>query len=551
MRLSIALFAALSLMLALPAKAAVAETAGYSPWRITKTEWTEANEKGFGEFVRAIAESGCTTTLECMRGPGNPYRASDPPALEFHMDCAKWVYTLRAYYAWKNGLPFGHVNAVAGPGTDIRFGEKGNRVISRRDPVDKGNGLPVSSLFSELRDSVYSATYRIDASDSGPLQSDFYSPKIQPGSIRPGTVIYDINGHVTIVYAVEADGRIRYMGADPDNTVTHSVYGPQFGQGAMALGGGFKNFRPLKLVGATLRNGNYIGGHIVPAADSEIADFSLEQYRGSGPDADGDGPDAIFQYRDAPAGLFEYVRGTLSGGTYSFDPVREMNLGMDALCHDLQERVGYVDAAIQAQMDKRPEPAFLPGNIYASDDKDWEAYASPSRDASLRDKFVQLTLDLAKFVLQSQAQGRNFKEIWALKGELQQAYNEKAVACRITYNNSASQPVSFGFDEAVQRLFAMSFDPYQCAERRWGATSDAELATCKDDETKTRWYQAEQNLRNQVDRSYVARARFTLADLEGDVPGSGTKAPPPADVAALIGKIGRGPLMAAMEPVGF
>ena len=59
----------------LPARAAPA-----GPWHITKTEWSAADEKGFGDFVRKIAESGCTTSVECMRGPGNPYRASDPAA---------------------------------------------------------------------------------------------------------------------------------------------------------------------------------------------------------------------------------------------------------------------------------------------------------------------------------------------------------------------------------------------------------------------------------------------------------------------------------------
>jgi hypothetical protein len=35
------------------------------------------------------------------------------------------------------------------------------------------------------------------------------------------------------------------------------------------------------------------------------------------------------------------------------------------------------------------------------------------------------------------------------------------------------------------------------------------------------------------------------------VPGSGARKPPPADIAKLIANIGRGQLMAQMEPVGF
>src|SRR5262249_37853762 len=70
-------------------------------WRITKTEWSEADEKGFGDFVRAIAESTCATTYECLSGPTNPYRASDPKSLKLLSDCAEFPYLLRAYYAWK------------------------------------------------------------------------------------------------------------------------------------------------------------------------------------------------------------------------------------------------------------------------------------------------------------------------------------------------------------------------------------------------------------------------------------------------------------------
>ena len=518
-------------------------------WRITKTEWTDADEKGFGEFVRAIAESGCSTTAECMHGPANPYRGSDPAALDFKADCAKWVYMLRAYYAWKNGLPFSYVNDIAGHGADFRFNGTSNRPVSRRDLVDHGGGLSPLPILAEIHDHVSSATYRTDASQSGAVLPDFYSPKIQPGSIRPGTAIYDINGHVAIVYAVESDGRVRYMSADPDLTVTRAVYGAQFGQGPAALGGGFKNFRPLKLVGATYKDGGYIGGHIVVASDSEIPDFSLEQYRGNGPDANGDGADTLFQYRGAPVGLFEYVRGSLSGGTYTFDPVYELQQGMDSICHAFQERGHYVDVAIQAGIDKKPEPALLPGNVYASDNDEWEAYATPSRDASLKNSIAQLQVDIMKFIFRSQA--RDWAATWALKAKLQKAYNEKAKTCTVSYTNSAGTPVTFHFDEAVNRLFAMSFDPYHCVERRWGATSDSELATCQDDESKTRWYKAEQNLRNQAERIYASRAHFTLEDLEKGVPGSGARKPPPADLAKLIANIGRGQLMAQMEPVGF
>ena len=126
-RIGVAVLVCVLAILAQPAAAAT------MPWRITKTEWTAADEKGFGDFVKKIAESGCTTTIECMKGPGNPYRDSDPKSLKFEADCAKWVYMLRAYYAWKNGLPFSYVDQIAGEGADIRFSPNSNRALSRRD----------------------------------------------------------------------------------------------------------------------------------------------------------------------------------------------------------------------------------------------------------------------------------------------------------------------------------------------------------------------------------------------------------------------------------
>ncbi len=83
------------------------------------------------------------------------------------------------------------------------------------------------------------------------------------------------------------------------------------------------------------------------------------------------------------------------------------------------------------------------------------------------------------------------------------------------------------------RLFALSFDPYQCVERRWGAAS-AELATCQDGHAKRRWYAAEQGLRNQIDRTYEARMDFSLSELEAHVPGSGVREAPDTDARAYL-----------------
>lgn len=523
-------------------------------WRITKTEWSASDEKQFGDFVTSIARSGCTTTSDCLNGIGNPYRSTDPKPLRFDADCAKFPYMLRAYFAVKNGLPFSYISQItASDAWDARFSLAGNQPQVRRDFIDHGNGISTAAAINEIRANVWSATYRMDAgSKHGAVIPDFYSPKIQPGSIHAGTVIYDPNGHVVIVYDVADDGRIRYVAANPDHTVSRGVYGPQFGQNPAWHGGGFKNFRPLKLAGANrTAKGNYIGGHILVPSDGEISDASLEQYRGNVTDAGGDGADAQFEYAGMPLGFFEFVRISLSGGKAEFNPVNEMRSQMRSICEDFRSRQNFIETAIRAAIDKKTQPSRLPGNIYQSTDPVWEAYSTPARDAEIRDSIALLHADISRMgFMWQQHDGRISYDGASLKDDLEAAYIEESQNCRISYTNSRGVQVTLGLDQLFDRLFALDFDPYHCVERRWGATQPDELEGCADNEVKQRWYNAEQRLRNQAERSYVNRPDFTLSDLEAHASGSGTDQHPPVDIRGLIGHLGELRII-EMKPVGY
>jgi len=94
--------------------------------------------------------------------------------------------------------------------------------------------------------------------------------------------------------------------------------------------------------------------------------------------------------------------------------------------------------------------------------------------------------------------------------------------------------VPLGYSDVHDRLFDLSFDPYHCVERRWGATAPGELASCKDGSGKRAWYQAEQGLRNQTERTYDVRMDFSLAQLRSGVSGSGKATPPDIDVESLL-----------------
>jgi hypothetical protein len=505
------------------------------PWRVTKTAWSEADEKGYGAFVRKLAESGCKTTIDCLRDPANPYRDTDPATLRFRADCAKWVYMLRAYYTSNNGLPFSYVNYISGTGADLRFTATSNSPVSRRDLVDDGTGIPLLESLRDIHDRVWTATFRMHPAEDQAIMPDFYSPKIAPGAIRAGTAIYDINGHVGIVYDVTEDGRILYMDAHPDESVSRSVYGPQFGQSPAKLGGGFKNFRPMKLVGATQQpDGSYIGGQIVLASNREIPDYSLEQYRGNVANADSDGPSAKFEFKGAALGLFGYARASMSNGGFAYNPVYELQTAMRSLCHDVRERELHVNMAVKAGIQTKAHPPRLPGNTALADNAEWEAHTTYAMDARLKNSVAQLYKDMAAAAsLWQQHDARIVYDGPSLQETLQKIYAAESNACVVTYVNSEDKTVALGLHDMLARLFTMSFDPYHCIERRWGASGE-EAASCKDDAIKTRWFGAEQRLRNLADAGHSTRPALSLSELEAGMVGSGADAAPATGLKLLI-----------------
>ncbi|MGZ6021773.1 MAG: hypothetical protein ACXWLQ_04110 [Rhizomicrobium sp.] len=539
------LLLAIMLLCLYPANASAAGS-----WRILKDHWTRADEAGFGRFVAAIGASNCSSSESCLRDPSNPYRLTDQNFVDIDVDCAKWPYLLRGYYAWKNGLPFGYVDSVSGEGGDLRFTHTANRPTSRNDIVDRGEGIDGPAVLRGMLAAVSSATYRTDASEQRGVLSDFYSPELKPGSIRPGTVIYDVNGHVGIVWKVDEVGRIFYMDAHPDFTITRSVYGAQFGQSPLRLGGGLKNWRPFRLARAHRDGGHLVGGHLAYAQNDQIADFSLVQYAGTEPNPAMDAAKARFRYDGDELGFYEYVRVAVSGGRMDFNPVYELKATMKTLCNDLNDRAQYVDLDIKDGVVNKPHPERLPGNIYGSSDDEWEMYSTPSRDARIRAAAVQFYKDM-----------RDMIEMWVkrdprivydgnfLKNDLARTYSEQSRACTITYLNSSGRPVAMTFDDMMHRLFAMSFDPFHCVELRWGASGD-ERNSCTNGKAKLRWYEAEQRLRNQPDGTFDINMAFTLEDLDRHAKGSGIDKPPPVDIKALIDNMPERIGFEGMGPVG-
>lgn len=519
--------------------AQVAPSASPRSWRLLRDRWTATDEQAYSDFITAIGESDCRTTDQCLKHAANVYRGRNPRGVNYYADCADLPYTLRGYFAWMNGLPFAFASAVAPNGytRDARYVASGNRIIEKTVVVNWPGQSPMDGpdMLRRVSNFVSTAMYRYDPEETRGLKADHYSTSIDPRSIRPGTNIYDPNGHVAVVYRVDPDGRIHYIDAHPDNSITRGVYGRKFVRARPTMGAGFKNWRPVQLVGATrAADGSLVGGRYEYTSNAELADFSVEQYFGNDTVNKRQWQGGTFAYDGQRLDYYDWVRNAVAGRSLVYDPLVETRNMMRGLCDDLTYRVYAVEEAIAAGIHSKPQPSRLPENIYGTSGE-WETYSTPSRDARLKTSFVELRDEVVRFVGLVEAGSDRVKyDGTDIRADLLRVYDAEVAACSIAYTNSAGQEISLGFDDVHARLFDLSFDPYHCVERRWGASSREELASCRDGSEKRAWYEAEARLRNQTERTYDVRMDFSLAQLRSGVNGSGVDAPPDTDVTAVL-----------------
>lgn len=494
-------------------------------WTVIKESWSDVDEEHYSQFVEALGASDCQTVDECIKSRANPYRDTEiSEAIHWKSDCAEFGYFLRGYFAWKNHLPFGYVDAIAtSEHEDPRYNENGNRPRHRTTVIRSSPSSPYFSgptAISRMLDAVNSSDFRmgptVDAHNS--LFPDFYSPALKSHSLRPGTMIYDPDGHVMVISSIEANGKIHFIDAHPGSGVTHfelSIFNFP-ARMVPAQGGWFKNWRSVHLVGATkLLSGEFVGGKLRAETNAQIKDYSDEQYRGVPAVAmlaDWDLA-RFFISQDIPnASLLQFVKFRLTNQNVPANPVAEFKESLEQICAVLQARVASVEEAIQNKIVLKPHPLTLPQNIYGAGG-DWETYSTSARDAKIRNAFVILK-DQTKSLLTANPN---------IADQLLHTYLEQAPSCKMTYLNSVRVPVELSLKEVVHRLTRISFDPYLCPELRWGAkvsfdpvlqVSD-EALNCADlkNQDKMNWYRAEEGLRNSADRDPNADMGWNLADL--------------------------------------
>ncbi|MCC6921008.1 MAG: hypothetical protein IT548_17560 [Alphaproteobacteria bacterium] len=453
-------------------------------WPQMRERWSKHDERGYERFVATLADADCHTVRDCLGPAHNPLAAGDPPGLVFSADCADLVYMLRAYYAWKHGLPFSfltQIEARQGMGEgDLKTTVYGNRPVARFDVVE---GTDIRQVLDLIRNTVSTATFRIDPRIEQPVAQDFYSPAITRAALRPGSAIYNGDGHVVIVSKIDNAGRIHFIDAHPDMSITRGVYSGQYQRGEPAIGAGFHAWRPF-----AQEKGVY-----AYAANAQIAGYSLEQYFGLEA-TNTDWTKADYSDSGRNADFVEFTRRRLAKGRLRYDVIEEARLGFARLCDDIQDRQRFVDDALAQGLQRTPRPGTLEGATPA-DRSTWLVYSTPGRDRRLRAHVAQLGADLTRYI--AMVVGKTGEAIYrgkSLRSDLQLTFDRADAECRLGYTNTDGSAVTLTLKQVLARLPHLSFDPYHCAERRWGA-SGPELERCDEDGLKARWYQAEAPLR--------------------------------------------------------
>ncbi|PKL51322.1 MAG: hypothetical protein CVV42_00290 [Candidatus Riflebacteria bacterium HGW-Riflebacteria-2] len=491
----------LVLLLLLLAGSATAEAAA---WKLSRNFWSEEDEKAYSNFIVTLGRSKHSNLNRFIKDPKtNPLYGEEDKKFNLSADCADLPYLIRAYVAYKLRIPFSYTASIAGRGGDQRY-SKGNRPTSFKD---QDYFKSPQHLFNQVV-LVNSGYFRTTAEIE---DSDFYPVKITRKSVVPGTIYYDPDGHIAIVYEVEDNGRIRVFDAHPDHSISKPWFGAKFTRGSKENGGGFKRWRPIRYTSE---------GKIIRTRNHNLPDYSADdQYR------------RTFSARGRQGiGYHEYVRLTLCDDARKNDPVSEFAFMMKDLHEDISYRAVAVSLSIEKGINKRSHPGALPWNIYGTDGI-WEEFSTPSRDARLKVAFREFYDRTRQMIIEAEQNHAAGGPAYArqLAAAFLQQYQILNQQLSVSYVNSLGKRILLSFDDISNRLFDMSFDPYHSIEFRWGAQGE-ELASSPDDQTKRRFYQLEYRLRNQLERVYNQSTPLSM----------GPESPPMIDVCGWLAGYLRG-----------
>ncbi len=465
------------------------ETAG-SVWPLRNT-WNRATENLFSAWLEKLFDDPLDATPswpalhEVLRDRSRNILfdhlglREDEMGIILRPDCADLPYFLRAYFAFKMGLPFGYSICSRGGGGAAPRCTSWSSILGAGEPprpptappasvaAPKRPGLAASfaRYLPNLANGVHSGSGRTKASDNN---TDYYPVALTQETLRPGTAFHDPYGHVLmIVRRVPAAngeaGIILAVDGQPDGTVARK----RFWRGNFlyatdpALGGpGFKRFRPI------LRD---TSGALRRLSNDEIAknpqygDFSL-------------GPSQL-----GVEAFYDRMDDVMS--PEPLDPLAAMKDAITSLDEQVKVRVTSVENGRKFQNSGKGEATMPDGAAIFETIGAWEDFSTPSRDLRLL-----IALDVVRgFPDRVARRPERYampagKSVADVKAELQSVLASELAGRKFSYPRSDGSPWTLTLKDVSDRMtdLEMAYNPNDCVEMRWGAAAKSdEASTCK------------------------------------------------------------------------
>src|SRR5262245_3225823 len=180
---------------------------GPGVWPVT-AEWSGATENLFSAWIEKLfdapldEEPTWRALHDVTRDPQRNFLhdhlglgEDGARGLRLEPDCADLPYFLRAYFAWKLGLPFGYSECTRGDGGRPPHCGRWRSNLdaeARGAPLERMQGF----INGEVGPAVQSGAGRAPGDDD---RTDFYPTSLGRDTLRPGTVYADPYGHVLVV----------------------------------------------------------------------------------------------------------------------------------------------------------------------------------------------------------------------------------------------------------------------------------------------------------------------------------------------------------------
>lgn len=384
--------------------------------------------------------------------------------LTMQPDCADNPFFLRAYFAWKLGLPFGY--HICDRGSLERSPRTGQWITneisdSKTDPVEAFN-----IFLRRIKDGVQSATARTALNDEN---SDYYPVPLEQGALRPGIVYADPYGHTLILVGripqtSNHPGLLLAVDAQPDGTVGIKRFWKGnflFNTTGVIGEPGFKAFRPISI----RKSMQYLIHNNELSAKEGYIPFSLQQRKMETADF--------------------YHRMERLINPRPLDPETELLDLIQALHEQLLVRVTSVangeEYFKQHPGANIPMPSSAAGIFLAGGQ--WEDFSTPNRDLRLLIA-MDAVLDFPDLVARSPEDFKISKSISPeqIKKTLQSILEQKGSELSINYTRTDGALQKLTIAEILKRkdAFEIAYNPNDGIEIRWGAPENSEeRASCR------------------------------------------------------------------------